>query len=183
MTDEELASLIQKGDLELFGQLMDRYTEKLFRYGKRFISDTDHTEDIVQDVFIKTYQNIQSFDSTRKFSSWIYRIAHNAFVNALRKKATEPIPYFDFDALTHHAIHEDSTENMKEVEEMRVLIEKGIQNLAPMYREVVTLYYFENLGYQEISDILEIPVGTVGIRLSRARAILRKHFLVHNKQQ
>src|ERR1035437_9340302 len=173
MTDEELASLIQKGDLELFGQLMDRYTEKLFRYGKRFISDTNHIEDIVQDVFIKTYQNIQSFDSTRKFSSWIYRIAHNAFVNALRKKANEPFIHFDFDKLIAHTAYEDETEDLKEKEHMRVLLENSIQNLDPMYREVLTLYYFEDSDYREISDILEIPIGTVGIRLSRAKTLLR----------
>ena len=179
MTDEELVALVQKGNKEIFGQIMDRYTEKLSRYGRRFLSSPDHIEDIVQDVFIKTYQNIQSFDVTRKFSSWIYRIAHNALVNALRAKVTEPIPYFDFDTFISHPIHEESVEDLKEAEEMRVLLEKGIQELAPLYREVLTLYYFENMDYQAISDILEIPIGTVGIRLSRAKAMLRKHVAAH----
>jgi RNA polymerase sigma-70 factor, ECF subfamily len=180
MTDEELTSLIQKGDAELFGQLMDRYTEKLSRYGKKFLSNNDHIEDIVQDVFIKAYQNIQSFDSTRKFSSWIYRIAHNAFVNALRDTSKEAVTLFDFDTLLAHTAYENPVEERKEEEDMRVLVNTGIQDLAPMYREVVTLYYFEDMDYQQISDILEIPLGTVGIRLSRARALLRKHVVSHN---
>ena len=181
MTDEEIAALVQKGNSEIFGQLMDRYTEKLSRYGRKFLSSPENIEDIVQDVFIKTYQNMQSFDSTRKFSSWIYRIAHNAFVNALRDRATEPLIPFDFDALISHTAYEDSTQERKEAEEMRVLLKKGIQDLTAMYREVVTLYYFENLDYRDISDILEIPVGTVGIRLSRAKAMLKKH--LHTNSQ
>jgi len=176
MTDEEIAMLVQKGDGEIFGQLMDRYTEKLVRYGRRFLREPENIEDIVQDVFIKTYQNIRSFDPERKFSSWIYRIAHNAFVNALRDRGTEPLISFDFDALISHTLYEDGEQEKKEDEEMRVLLAKGIENLSAMYREIVTLYYFENLGYEQISDILEIPLGTVGIRLSRARAMLKKYF-------
>ena len=65
---------------------MDRYQAKLLRYGRRFLAQDDHIVDVVQDVFIKTYENIQSFDATRKFSPWIYRIAHNAFVNEIRQK-------------------------------------------------------------------------------------------------
>jgi RNA polymerase sigma-70 factor (ECF subfamily) len=175
MTDEELASLIQQGDRELFGQIMDRYTDKLSRYGRRFLSSTDHIEDIVQDVFIKTYQNIQGFDTTRRFSSWIYRIAHNAFVNALRDRSKEPVTLFDFDTLLAHTAYENPVEQKKEDDEMRVLVQKGIENLVPIYREVVTLYYFEGMDYQQISDILEIPIGTVGIRLSRAKVLLKKH--------
>ena len=175
MTDEELVSHIQTGDIELFGQIMDRYTDKLSRYGRRFLASSDHIEDIVQDVFIKSYQNIQSFDTTRKFSSWIYRIAHNAFVNALRDRAKEPVTLFDFDTLLSHTAYENPVEQRKEDDEMRVLVQKGIETLAPIYREAVTLYYFEEMDYQQISDILEIPIGTVGIRLSRAKALVKKH--------
>ncbi len=83
LSDEQLAVLVQNGDKEKFGVLMERYQGKLFRYGKKFLSNEDNIEDVVQDVFIKTYQNIQSFDSTQRFSPWIYRIAHNTYVNAL----------------------------------------------------------------------------------------------------
>lgn len=177
MSDEQLATLVQAGEEDAYGAIMDRYTAKLTRYGKRFLSRSENIEDIVQDVFIKTYQNIQSFDATRKFSSWIYRIAHNAFVNALRKQSTEPVFVFDFDALVAHPAYENTVEERKEDEEMSVLLKKGIDGLPPAYREIITLYYFEELNYQEIADILEVPIGTVGIRLSRAKAILKKGLL------
>ncbi len=177
-TDEELVTRVQHGDQEIFGELMDRYTEKLSRYGRQFLARPEHIEDLVQDVFIKAYQNIQSVDTSRKFSSWIYRIAHNAFVNALRAQQTAPISYFDFDTFTAHPVYEDGHAERKEAEEMRVLVEKGIKKLDQKYREVVMLYYFENMDYQQIADILHVPIGTVGIRLSRAKALLKKELPV-----
>ncbi len=97
ITDEEAARLVQKGDKDAFGLLVERYEAKLVRYGGKFISRNEDIEDIVQDVFLSCYQNIQSFDASQKFSPWIYRIAHNAFVNGLRKRKRSPLVYVDFD--------------------------------------------------------------------------------------
>lgn len=173
-SDEELARLVQKGDEAAFAALMDRYTGKLLRYGKRLLPAEHTVGDIVQDVFITVYRNIQDFDATRRFSPWIYRIAHNAFVDAIRKQAKDPFFYFDFDRLIPHPIYEDPIDREKENEEMRVLLEKGLVTLSAAYREVINLYYFEDFSYKEIADILHIPIGTVGIRLARARAALKK---------
>ncbi len=173
-TDEDLARLVQTGDHQALSVLMDRYTTKLLRYGHRFLQSNDDIGDVVQDVFVTVYQNIQDFDSTRRFSPWIYRIAHNAFVDALRKMAKGPVYGLDLDRIVPHPVYEDPVEDEKEKEEMRVLLEKHLDELPPSYREIVDLHYFENFKYQEIADVLHIPIGTVGIRLSRARQILKK---------
>ena len=175
LSDEELSKLVKKNDERAFVLLMERYQAKLIRYGRRFLSNHDDIEDLVQNVFIKTYQNIQSFDSSRKFSPWIYRIAHNVFVNALRDKAKNPIISLDLDALISHPMDEEKVETEKK-EEMRKIVEAGLSKLSPAYREIVTLYYFEELDYQGIADVLRIPVGTVGVRLRRARNALMKYF-------
>ena len=86
-TDEEIAALVQAGDQAVFGLLLERYEEKLMRYAKKFIPDQDDANDIVQEIFIKAYINIKSFDIKRKFSPWIYRIAHNEFLNAIKTLA------------------------------------------------------------------------------------------------
>ncbi|MDD5318792.1 MAG: RNA polymerase sigma factor [Candidatus Pacebacteria bacterium] len=174
-TDEELALLLQQGHEEALSVLIDRYDQKLLRYGRKFLSNSDNIEDIVQDVFIKVYQNIKSFNLSQRFSPWIYRIAHNAFVDQIRRKEKEPLALFDFDTLLDHHVVEDPAVEQKEKEEMNVLLEKGLDKLNPLYREVIVLHYFENLGYQEIADVLHIPIGTVGIRLKRAREALKKH--------
>ena len=173
-SDEELARLVQGGDHQALAALMERYTGKLLRYGRRFLSSDEKVGDIVQDVFVAAYENIRDFDSTRQFSSWIYRIAHNAFVDALRKDSKGPIYLLDFDRVVPHPIYENPDEGEKEREEMRVLLEKGLGGLSAAYREIIDLYYFENFSYREIADILHIPMGTVGIRLSRARDALKK---------
>jgi RNA polymerase sigma-70 factor (ECF subfamily) len=174
-SDEELAALVQKKDETAFATLVARYEGKLLRYGRRFLSGEAHLGDAVQDIFISVWENIQSFDASQRFSPWIYRIAHNAFVDILRQQAKEPIPVFDFDRIIPHPAYDDPTRKEKEKEELRVLIEKNLRKLPPLYREVVDLYYFEDFSYKEIADILHVPLGTVGIRLSRAKEALKKH--------
>jgi RNA polymerase sigma-70 factor (ECF subfamily) len=174
-TDEELAALVQGNNQEAFGVLMDRYQTKLLRYGRRFLSQDASIVDVVQDVFVKAYENIQSFDATRKFSPWIYRIAHNAFANEIRRKSREPLMYLDLDAILAHPVYEFDPAADEERAATQILIEKGLDALAPTYKEVIILYYIEEQSYQEISDILQVPVGTVGVRLRRAREALKNY--------
>lgn len=174
LSDEQLARLIQDGDTEKFGILMERYQNKLFRYGKKFLSDNDNIEDVVQDVFIKAYQNIKSFDSKLRFSPWIYRIAHNTYINAIKKSLINPIYLFDFDTLLSHTVVEDPIIREKEAKEIKELVDKSLSLIEPKYREILILYYIEELSYKEISDILYIPIGTVGVRIMRAKEILKQ---------
>lgn len=172
-SDEEIAVLVQKGDKEKFGLLMERYQAKLSRYGRRFLSSKENIEDIVQDIFIKTYENLQSFDSSQKFSPWIYRIAHNTFINELKRNSRAPINIFDLDTLVPHPEYQNPLPEEKRQEEIKKAIEEGLDQLTPNYKEILILYYLEGLSYIEIADILRIPVGTVGIRLKRGREMLK----------
>ncbi len=173
LTDEELAVRVQKGDKEVFGVLMERYEAKLLRYGAKFLSRHDDIVDIVQDVFISTYQNIQNFDASQRFSPWVYRIAHNAFVNGLKKHSYNPLTLVDFDTFISHVAYEDPVPREREQQEMKKIIDKGLEGLQPKYREVIILHYLEDMPYKEIADILQIPVGTVGIRIKRAKESLK----------
>ncbi len=174
-TDEVLAELVQGNNHEAFGVLMDRYQAKLLRYGKRFLANDEHVVDVVQDVFIKTYQNIRSFDATRKFSPWIYRITHNALVNEIRRKKREPLTYMDLNTILEHPSYEFDPAADEERVQTQMLITKGLDVLSSTYKEIIILYYIEDLGYQEISDILHVPIGTVGVRLRRARKVLKDY--------
>jgi RNA polymerase sigma-70 factor (ECF subfamily) len=174
-SDEALAALVQGNNQEALGVLMDRYQAKLMRYGRRFLAQDADIADAVQDVFIKAYENIQSFDATRRFSPWIYRIAHNTFVNELRRKSREPLLYIDLDTILAHPSYEFDPAAEEERTEMKALMDKGLSALSPAYKEVIILYYVEDQSYQEISEILEVPLGTVGVRLRRAREALKKY--------
>src|SRR3989339_486495 len=168
-SDEEIVDLVKTGNQEAFAVLIDRYIEKIKRYGRRFVYEKSNLDDLVQDVFIKVYSNIQSFSSDRKFSPWIYRIAHNEFVNAIRKKAYENLIPVDFDTFLPQVLAKESPADDFDFNLLRESIERSLADLDVKYREVIVLYFFEELDYKTIADILAIPVATVGVRLKRAK--------------
>ncbi len=174
-TDEELAAKTQRGDQAAFEVLFKRYEDKILRYGKRFLYRYEDVEDAVQDVFVKAYINIQSFTVTRKFSTWLYRIAHNTFINVIKKKGREPLSFLDFDTLIQLPVADGkhSEEHFFKAGDQTALLE-GLKKLPPKYREPLVLYYLQELDYKEIADVLQIPVSTVGVRLQRAKVRLKK---------
>jgi len=177
-TDEEIVRLVQAGDIESFSFLIERYEAKIKRYARKFLSGTEDIEDIVQEIFIKVYSNIQSVDTDRKFSSWLYRIAHNEFINLLRKKEKTPLLFFDPDTLFPHPIANENADSNTINEETKTNINKCLEKIPSKYREPIVLYYLEEMNYKEISDIMHVPVSTVGIRLKRGREMLE---LICNK--
>lgn len=180
-TDEEIAQSVQSGETERFGVLIERYEAKLTRYGRRFLSNRADITDLVQDIFIATYQNIQSFDPTQKFSSWIYRIAHNSFVNALKKNTRNPLTFFDFDTFLPHPVYENPDESERERQDVRDSLEKVLDQIPQKYKEVLILIYLEELSYKEVADILKVPIGTIGVRLRRGREVLREAYLTQQE--
>ena len=180
--DEEIAQMVQSGNLELFGELTKRYEAKMKRYARKFLNIHEDIQDVVQEVFIKAYQNIKSFNAERKFSSWLYRIAHNEFVNALKKhKRRKVFSFFELDILLPYSFTKSDNQDIDHIdrEKMRQMIDEYLDKLDLKYREPIILYYLEKLSYKEITDILHIPISTVGIRLKRGREKLKK--LMGNK--
>jgi RNA polymerase sigma-70 factor (ECF subfamily) len=173
-TDEVYAVLAKQNDKEAFGVLVDRYEAKLLRYGKKFLSTRQDIEDLVQDIFVNAYRNIQSFDSSQKFSPWIYRIAHNAFIDGLRKNSRTPFILPDFDTFLAYPVSDDSSEKERNRQEIKLMIDKGLDQISPKYKEVLILYYLEELSYKEIAEIIQVPIGTVSTRVKRAKNELKK---------
>ncbi len=179
-TDEELVRLVLKNKTEAFDILAKRYEDKLLRYGKRFLYNYESIEDVIQNVFIKAYVNIKSFNLSKKFSPWIYRIAHNEFINIIKQRKREPLLFFDADVIFSFAGKDDFLKDIERKEERKEM-ENHLSRLKVKYREPIVLYYFEEKDYQEISDILEIPISTVGTRLKRGRMEIKK--LLHEKRK
>ncbi len=173
LTDEEIARRVQSGEVEPFGALVERYEAKMMRYAKRFLFNYNDIEDLIQNVFLKAYVNIKGFDRSRKFSSWLYRIAHNEFINAIKKKGKEPLPFFDPDTIFPHPVAKENIERNIDNQGLRQMLEECLDKLDPRYREPLVLYYFEEFNYREIADILHIPIATVGIRLRRGKNKLK----------
>ncbi len=180
-TDEEIALQVQKGDVDSFGVIMERYEQKMLRYAKKFLIDDDNAQSLVQDVFLKTYTNINSFDTKRRFSPWLYRIAHNEFINAIKKKARDPLFFFSFDEIFPHPISPDKTDSEAISNDLKKTLDACLDELDPKYKEPLILHNYEDLDYQEISEIMKIPVSTVGVRLKRGRDMLKKIYDNLNK--
>ena len=176
LTDEQIAEQVQKGDTESFKVLVERYEPKMTRYAKRFLFGAEEAKDLVQEVFIKSYVNIRSFDIDRRFSPWIYRIAHNEFVNALKKKKKEKnnLSLFYVDVLFPHPIAKETADDPVNRHEVAALLEGSLEELGSKYREPLVLYYLEDMDYREIAEILRIPISTVGVRLQRGKTLLKK---------
>jgi len=128
-TDEELVRLVLKNKTEVFDVLARRYEKKLLRYGRKFLYNYENIEDVVQSVFIKAYINIKSFNSSRKFSPWIYRIAHNEFINIIKKKKREPLFFFDTDFIFSFSKKSNFLKDI-EAREEKEEIEKHLKNIS-----------------------------------------------------
>jgi RNA polymerase sigma-70 factor (ECF subfamily) len=170
-TDEELVVLtLQNADAYAF--LVDRYEPKLTRYIMRISSSSkEDAEDILQDVFLSAYKNLNDFDTDMKFSSWIYRITHNKVISHFRRLSARPKTTTyegDTQLLNILASDEDLNRDMDKKytsEQVRSIL----QGMDERYREVLILKFLEEKDYKEISDILEKPMGTVATLINRAK--------------
>jgi RNA polymerase sigma-70 factor (ECF subfamily) len=178
MSDEQLVQLSLK-DQDCFYYLMKRYDIKILRYIKRLTTVTqEKAEDIIQEVFIKVYRNLNGFNRKLKFSSWIYQIAHNEIINQYRKTklrlATIPLNIEDqanlIDSISDTIEINGAYESFENAERVR----KALAELPDKYREILVLRYLEDKSYDEISDILRKPPGTVATQINRAKASFKK---------
>lgn len=182
-TDEELVNIALK-DNKKYEFLLNRYEAKLMRYIMRVGRlNQEDAKDILQEVFIKTYINLNNFDTSLKFSSWIYRISHNETVNFLRKNKNRTTVDLELDKVLIKTIEEDLSIEEKIDEKYFIeKIKKIIDNLKNKdYRDALILRYIEEKDYQEISDILKKPIGTVATILSRAKIQLKKELTKNNQ--
>lgn len=160
-------------DREQFGVLIDRYETKLRRYivrlGMRVKEDQD---DVLQDAFIKAYKNLNSFDTSLSFSSWMYRIAHNEAMSWFRRRSARPEGSLVSDSEAVLELVAGAQES-QEVGFDRVLnaaeVTQALTKIDTKYREVLLLRFFEHKEYDEISDILQIPMGSVGTLIHRGK--------------
>jgi len=171
ISDEELVSKVLENE-DYFLYLMRRYETKLLAYILRISSNnSEEAEDILQDVFIKVYKNLNNFDTNLKFSSWIYRITHNEVISKYRKNK-KILQFSDQelkDEIFNRIVDDFDVKEKVDNDILRNKLLKNIDLLDEKYRNVLVLKYFEDKEYAEISDILEKPVGSVATLLYRAK--------------
>lgn len=170
-SDSELIRAVLSGRGEAFGPLMERHQQPIFAYLYRmFTGDRETARDLTQSVFLKAYQNLASFDMERPFRPWLYRIAHNESANYLRSRSRKKEVGMEESLWkTLAAPPEGSPEAMRGDEEDRLAVLHALEMLKPKYREALLLFFFEDLSYEEIAQVLDSNQGTVGTLIRRGK--------------
>lgn len=178
ISDESLAIDTLNGDLIAFEELVNRYKNRVFSIVYRMMGQYQEAEDVTQEVFINVYEKLYQFDAEKKFAPWIYRIASNTSISALRKKKN--IVVVDFDDVQQVAYENSiagesyNPQHLYEREELKGLIEEAIMELPENYRMVIMLRYQMDLDNQEIANVLDISKENIEVRIHRARKALRQ---------
>jgi RNA polymerase sigma-70 factor (ECF subfamily) len=181
------------GDQQAFAALIGLYQDTVYNLAFRILNNAEEADDASQEVFLKVWQAINNFRGDARFSTWLYRIVHNHCLNRLRSNKSNPktvtVEWYsdddseERDVLSNIAGNEaDNPSFQIEGLEQRELIWEQVDGLPAKYREIIVLYYSHELSYEEIADVLEVPVGTVKTHLYRAKALLKNRLIELNKQ-
>ncbi len=181
--DAYLVKRTLEGDTRAFEALVEKYKNMVFTISFRMLGNHSDAEDASQEVFLRLYNSLSKYNDNHKFSNWLYQITMNICRDELRKKKKtkntisldEPIKEEDGkDVSSFISDNYNLPEKVVEENELRDRLEMAIQKLADDYKEPLVLRYTRGLSYEDISSILKLPVGTVKIRIHRARKMIRE---------
>ena len=178
VTDEQLIARFQLGDVQAFDILVRRYKDQLLNFVYRFVGNRSDSEDIVQETFLRVYKNKHYYKEIAKFSTWVYTIAGNLAKTELRRRKRHKI------FSVSNFVNEERDYDIPDMEhspERKVdssiqenIIQKAIEKLPTKFKEVIILRDIQGFAYEEISQILNIPLGTVKSRVNRGRLKLQE---------
>lgn len=178
VTDEELARRSAAGDSRAFEDLVERHQRYLFNLCLRIMGDYDLASEVAQEAFLRAWRSIGSYRAEAKFTTWLYTIAHNLCMNRLesvqrdvRRRVSEEDAANELGKLHSREVDPAVAYEQKE---RKVGIHQQIDRLPPRYRAVITLFYLQELSYQEIAEVTGLPMGTVKTHLFRAKEMLRR---------
>ncbi len=167
--EKQLLARAKNGDTEAFGKLVQRYQRRVYTVIYRFVRNHTDADDLAQDAFIRAFKAIDRFDLRYPFSPWMYRIAINLTLNHLKKRKLKMV-----DTDIERKPSSDNPVDALEQYQTRRKVHQAIAKLPPKLRQVLVLRVYENWPYAQIAEVLEIPIGTVMSRLSRARKALKE---------
>jgi RNA polymerase sigma-70 factor (ECF subfamily) len=174
MTDLELVDRFRKGEESAFNEIANRYKERIYWTARRFVNDHQDADDIVQQVLWKAYEGLKHFRSDSGVFTWLYRIAVNTSLNAVRKNKVRELLRFD-ELVETESPESERPDEVLEQEEERSLIEEAVGRLPEKQRSVFVLRYYEQLSYDEIAAILKTSVGGLKANYFHAVKKIEEH--------
>lgn len=169
------------GDQSAFKMLFDKYKQPLYFHILKLVKDREIIEDLLQEIFLKAFDNISSFNPDYAFSTWLYRITTNHSIDYLRKKKLktfsihDPIRTKDGEMSIELEDESRTTDDLIMRKQRSQILREALDSLPEKYREIIKMRHVEELSYQEIAEILDLPLGTVKAHIFRARELLYKY--------
>ncbi len=177
---------LQKGDPEAFASLLGRYQNRLYRYLLRWVHEPASAEDLFQLTWMRILQHIRGFDERRNFEAWLFAVARNVAIDYLRRRRPASLEEPVGDDLTlSAALASGDPGPLEQVlrSEKLGLVRKALESQPPVYREILSLRFEEEMKLEQISEVLSVPLGTVKTRLARALERLRSAFLHMQREE
>ncbi|HEV7503783.1 MAG TPA: sigma-70 family RNA polymerase sigma factor [Thermoanaerobaculia bacterium] len=174
-SDAELVAATLRGSQDAFRELVVRFERPVYSLVQRMVQNPATAEDLAQEVFLKAYRRLDTYDPQWKFSSWLFKIAHNTTIDHLRRGTPETVPLESEEegrADLSAVLADGSSESPHAAAERRDLgrsLERALSHLRPEYRVAVVMFYAQGASYQEICEVTGLPLGTVKTNLHRAR--------------
>ena len=180
LKDQALIQAARQGDQKAYEELLTKYRSLVYHVMIKMVRNPQEAEDLTQEAFIKAFNALASFNEEYAFSTWLMKIATNNCIDFLRKRKLrtysidEPMQYKDEQVSIELPDHDPTPEKRLLSEERKKMIDEAIDSLPPRYRHVIVLRHKEEKSYEEIAELLELPLGTVKARIFRAREMLNK---------
>jgi RNA polymerase sigma-70 factor (ECF subfamily) len=178
LDDRALVTRILEGDRDRFTELVKRYEKRVINYVYRITHRYEEAHDLAQEIFVKVFLALDRYDPKYQFSTWLFRIAQNSAIDALRKKSVAEVPIAkqggeDEGKEREFADSGVTPERALKNKQLSAAIDKAVANLPADYRELIQLRHFAELSYEEIASMKKLPLGTVKNKLFRARNLLK----------
>lgn len=178
--DDVLVKAAIGGDEKAYSQLVDKYERALYYHILKMVKDRGQVKDLVQEAFVKAFNNLNTYSNNYAFSTWLYRIATNHTIDYLRKKKLqtlsidEPVNTREGEMKMQLPDKEAATDRKIIRKQRQKMVREAIDDLPEKYRKVIEMRHMEEKSYQEIADVLDLPLGTVKAHIFRAREMLYK---------
>lgn len=190
LSDHDLVERARKGSEKAYRELLGRYQRPVFSLVYRMVRDREQAEDLAQETFVRVFNNLERYDPAYKFSSWIFKIATNLTIDWMRRKEVPTVSIdgsryatssdeIEASTITVESKEENPEERL-ESKELGAEIEQAIGRLRPEYRQAIILRHIEDKPYEEIAQIMALPLGTVKTYIHRGRGEL-KEMLAHTR--
>ncbi len=186
-TDAEILDEVRAGNARAYAFIVDRHKDRALTLALRLVGDRQEAEELVQDAFFKAFRNLPQFRGDSRFGTWFYRILYNLCMTRLRRRMMAPTMLgIDDESILDRLPAEDESvgfEERFESSDLLKFLSLEVDALPPQYKSAVTLYYVQELSYEEIAGIMDIPLGTVKTCLFRGRNLLKKRISMKLKKE